>query len=51
MVSYSTWEMGIHSDRKLFADGFLSGMGQWYIIATGNYLRMVFYSAWDKGDS
>ena len=25
-----------HSDRKLLANGFPFGMGQWYIIATGN---------------
>ena len=37
MVSYSTWEMGIHSDGKLFAYSFLSGMGRLHIIATGNY--------------
>ena len=49
MVSYSTWEMGIHSDRKLFANGFLSGMGRLHIIATGNYSRMGSYSAWEMG--
>ena len=41
MVFYSTWEMGIHRDRKLFAYSFLSGMGRLRIIVTGNYLRMV----------
>ena len=29
MVSYPAWEMGIHSDRKLFAYSFPSGMGLW----------------------
>ena len=51
MVSYSTWEMGIHRGRKLFANSFPSGMGRLRIIVTGNYLRMVSYSTWDKGDS
>jgi len=49
--SYSTWEMGIHSDGKLFAYSFLSGMGRLRIIATGNCSRMVSYSTWDNGDS
>ena len=51
MVSYSTWEMGIHRGRKLFANSFPSGMERLRIIVTGNYLRMVSYSTWDKGDS
>ena len=29
--------MGIHSGRKLLANGFLSGMRLWCIIAAGNY--------------
>ena len=39
---------GIHGDRKLFAKGFLYGMRRMAFIATGNYLRKVSYSAWDK---
>ena len=39
----------IHSDRKLFAYSFLSGMGRLRIIATGNYSRMVSYSTWEMG--
>ena len=49
MVSYSTWEMGIHSDGKLFANSFPSGMGRLHIIVTGNYSRMVSYSTWEMG--
>ncbi len=45
MVSYPTWDDGIHSDRKLFAKGFLSGVGQMGFIAEENYLRKVSYSA------
>ena len=40
-----------HSDRKLLAYGFLFDVGQRGFIATGNCLRMVSYSTWDKGDS
>ena len=36
---------GIHSDRKLLANGFLFGVGRWCIIATGNCLRIVSYPA------
>ena len=43
--------MANHRGRKLFADSVPSGMGRLRIIVTGNYLRMVSYSAWDKGDS
>ena len=49
MVSYPTWEYGIHSDRKLFAYGFLYGVGRMVYIATGNCLRKVSYTAWDDG--
>ena len=38
---------GIHSDRKLFAKGFLFGVGSMVYIVTGNYLRKVSYTAWD----
>ena len=41
----------IYRDRKLFANGFLLDVGQWGFIETGNCLRMVSYSTWDKGDS
>ena len=37
---------GIHSDRKLFAKGFLSGVRRVAYIATGNYSRMVSYLTW-----
>ena len=40
---------GIHSDRKLFAYSFLSGMGRWQIIVAGNCTRMVSYSTWEMG--
>ena len=40
-----------HGGRKLFANGFLLDVGQWGFIATGNCLRIVSYSTWDKGDS
>ena len=35
-----------HDDRKLFAYGFLFGLGQMCFIPTGNYSRMVSYPAW-----
>ena len=38
--------MAFHTDRKLFAQGFLFGLGQMCFIPTGNYLRMVSYPAW-----
>ena len=37
-----------HIGRKLFAYGFLSGLGQMSFVSTGNYLRRVSYSAWDR---
>ena len=37
-----------HIGRKLFAYGFLSGLGRMCFIPTGNCLRMVSYSAWDR---
>ena len=37
-----------HTDRKLFAYGFLSGLGRMCFILTGNCLRRVSYSAWDR---
>ena len=37
-----------HDDRKLFAQGFLSGLILLCFIPTGNCLRMVSYSAWDR---
>ena len=49
MVSYPTWDDGIHSDRKLLAKGFLYGVGSMVYIATGNYSRKVSYTAWDDG--
>ena len=48
MVSYPTWDDGIHSDRKLFAKGFLHDMGRVVYIVTGNYLQRVFYPTWDE---
>ena len=40
--------MAFHTDRKLFAYGFLSDLGQMFFIPTGNCLRRVSYSAWDR---
>ena len=37
-----------HTDRKLFAYGFLSGLASWHFIPAGNCLRMVSYSAWHQ---
>jgi hypothetical protein len=37
-----------HISRKLFAYGFLFGLGQMCFIPTGNCLRMISYSAWDR---
>ena len=37
-----------YTDRKLFAYGFLSGLGQMCFIPTGNYLRMVSCPAWHR---
>jgi len=36
-----------HTDRKLFAKGFLSDLALLCFISVRNYLRMVSYSAWD----
>ena len=38
-----------HGGGKLFADGFLSGVGQRRSMAAGNYLQTVSCSAWDSG--
>ena len=35
-----------HTDRKLFANGFLSGMTPLCFIAAGNFLRIVSYPTW-----
>ncbi len=45
MVSYPTWDDGIHSDRKLFAKGFLSGVGIMIFMEAGNCLQRVSYTA------
>ena len=37
-----------NTDRKLFAKGFLFSLGRMCFIPTGNYSRMVSYSAWDR---
>ncbi len=37
-----------HTDRKLFAYGFLFGFALLRFIPTGNCLRRVSYSAWDR---
>ncbi len=37
-----------HTDRKLFAYGFLLDMAPMCFISVGNYSRMVSYSAWDR---
>ena|GEM_PF-7027205 len=42
-------ENDIQSDRKLFAKGFLHGMGRVVYIVTGNCLRMVSYPTGDDG--
>ena len=34
------------TDRKLFANSFLSGIASLCFISIGNYLRMVSYPAW-----
>ena len=38
----------IHGGRKLFAKGFLHGMGRVVYIVTGNYSRRVSYPMWDE---
>ena len=40
-----------HTDRKLFAYGFLFSLGRMCFIPTGNYSRMVSYPAWHHGIS
>ena len=40
--------MAFHTDRKLFAYGFLSDLAPVCFIPTGNYLRMVSYSTWHQ---
>ena len=37
-----------HTDRKLFAYGFLSDMAPMCFISVGNYSRMVSYSTWHQ---
>ena len=37
MVSYPTWDDGIHSDRKLVVKSFSYGMRRMLFIETGNY--------------
>ena len=39
---------GIHLNRKLLADSFLSGMGLMRIISTGNYWRIVSHPACEQ---
>ena len=43
-VSYPTWDDGIHSDRKLFAKGFLFGVRMVVFMPIGNCSRKVSYS-------
>ena len=38
--------IAFHTDRKLFANGFLSGMVPLRFISTGNYSRIVSYPTW-----
>ena len=38
--------MVFHTDRKLFAYGFLSGLAPWYSLPTGNYSRKVSCPTW-----
>ena len=40
-----------YRDRKLFAKGFLNGMGQKCFKASGNYSQKVSYTAWDRSVS
>ena len=41
-------EDDIHSDGKLLATSFLSGVGKMMFIAMGNCLRKVSYLAWGR---
>ena len=36
------------TNRKLFANSFLSDMAQWYFIPTGNFSPMVSHTAWHR---
>ena len=38
--------IAFHTDRKLFANGFLSGMAPLCFISVGNFSRMVSHPAW-----
>ena len=40
-----------HGNRKLWAKGFLSGLGPWRIKASGNYGQKVSSPAWGRGVS
>ena len=40
------WDNDIHGGRKLFAKGFLFGVGSMVYMETGNYSRKVSYTAW-----
>ena len=40
-----------HGNRKLWAKGFLSGLGLWRIMGTGNYGQKVSSPAWGRGVS
>ena len=51
IVFCPAWDDGKSSWQETSRKSFLSGIGQWCIIAAGNYSRMVSYSTWDKGDS
>ena len=46
MVSYRHGSIAFHTDRKLFANGFLSDMVPLRFITTGNFLQMVSYPTW-----
>ena len=43
--------MAYHGNRKLWTKGFLSGLGPWRIMATGNYGQKVSFPAWGHGVS
>ena len=49
IVSCPAWGNGMQTDRKLFAKGFLFGMGKGVCIPIENYWQKVSYSAWGKG--
>ncbi|WP_297014267.1 hypothetical protein [uncultured Dialister sp.] len=50
-VSCAAWGNGSQLNRKLWAKGFLSGMGLWCINSTGNYWRKVSRPTWGYGAS